>query len=134
MRIAIAGSTGFVGQLLVAAASAARHDVVALSRAEGVDLLSPDGLAQRLAGVQAVIDVTNSPAPDQAGATEFFTTVATNLGRAASEAGVPRTVVLSIIGVDKTPEDGYFVAKYAHEQAVREVCAGRAGGASRTVP
>lgn len=35
-----------------------------------------------------------------------------------------RTVVLSIIGVDQTPEDGYFVAKLTHERAAQKYAPG----------
>lgn len=116
-RLAIAGATGLVGRRLVSAARKAGHDVVELSRATGVDL--SDGSGLDLTGIDVVIDVTNSPSTDQHEATTFFTSVAENLGRAAQAAGVPRTVVLSIIGVDQTPEDGYFVAKLAHEHATQ---------------
>jgi uncharacterized protein YbjT (DUF2867 family) len=120
MRIAVAGSTGLVGRNVVAAAIAAGHEVVGLARENGIDLTSPDGLAERLAGVDAVVDVTASPGIDPAEATEFFTTVARNLGEAATAAGVARTVVLSIIGVDAMPDYGYYQAKLAQEQAVIE--------------
>lgn len=119
MRIAIAGATGLVGRELSGIARTAGHEVVELSRATGVDLV--DGPAEAidaaLRGVDAVLDVTNSPTVERDGATTFFTAVGTRLGAAATRAGVRRTVLLSIIGVDRTPEDGYFVAKLAHERA-----------------
>jgi uncharacterized protein YbjT (DUF2867 family) len=46
--------------------------------------------------------------------------VARNLGGAARKAGVSRTVVLSIIGIDEVPDHGYYAAKLAHEQAMTE--------------
>lgn len=119
MRIAIAGATGLVGRELVARARKAGHEVVEISRATGVDLV--DGSAERLdaalVGVDTVVDVTNSPSVERAAASAFFTAVGTRLGAAATRAGVRHTVLLSIIGVDRTPEDGYFVAKLAHEEA-----------------
>lgn len=124
MRIAIAGSTGLVGRNVVAAATAAGHEVVGLARENGIDLTSPDGLAERLDGVDAVVDVTASPGIDEAESTRFFTTVARNLGEAATKAGVARSVVLSIIGVDAMPDYGYYRAKLAHEQAVIEAAPG----------
>lgn len=124
MRIAIAGSTGLVGRNVVAAATAAGHEVVGLARENGVDLLSPDGLAERLAGVDAVVDVTASPTIDGAEATEFFTTVARNLGEAATAAGVARTVVLSIIGIEDMLDYSYYGAKLAQEQAVTKYAPG----------
>jgi uncharacterized protein YbjT (DUF2867 family) len=120
MRIAIAGSTGLVGRNVVAAATAAGHEVVGLARENGVDLTSPDGLAERLVGVDAVVDVTASPGIDGDESKKFFTTVARSLGEAATEAGVARTVVLSIIGVDAMPDYGYYVAKLAQEQAAKD--------------
>jgi len=119
MKIAIAGSTGLIGHQLLALAEENGHEVVGLSRRTGFDLLTGDGLDAALQGVQAVVDVTQGPAQEQAAATEFFETVATNLGRAATAAGVRRTVVLSIVGTDKSPDYGYYVAKLAHENATR---------------
>jgi uncharacterized protein YbjT (DUF2867 family) len=118
MRIAIAGSTGLVGRQVVRAATAAGHDVVELAREHGVDLTSPEGIAERLDGVAAVVDVTQSPSLDETEATAFFTAVAENLGRAATSAGVARTVALSIIGVDEMGDYGYYAAKLAQEHAV----------------
>lgn len=117
MRIAIAGSTGLVGRNVVAAATAEGHEVVELAREKGVDLTEPEGLAERLAGVDAVVDVTASPL-ETAG--EFFPKVAGNLSDAAKAAGVERTVVLSIIGVDVMDDYDYYAAKLAQEQVVIE--------------
>jgi uncharacterized protein YbjT (DUF2867 family) len=118
MRIAIAGSTGLVGRNVVAAARTAGHDIVELAREKGVDLTSPDGLTERLVGVDAVVDVTASPSLDTA--SEFFPTVARNLADAATAAGVARSVVLSIIGVDAMPDYDYYAAKLAQERVVVE--------------
>ncbi|HZE65487.1 MAG TPA: NAD(P)H-binding protein [Sporichthyaceae bacterium] len=118
MKIAVAGATGQVGRQVVALAKAQGHEVVELTRSTGFDLLKPDGLTEALAGVEAVVEVTASPTNDGA-ARAFFTTVAENLGRAATAAGVTRTVVLSIVGTDLSPEYDYYVAKVAQEQAYR---------------
>ncbi len=106
MRIAIAGLTGLVGGNVVTAATAAGHAVIELAREKGVDLTSPDGLAERLTGADAVVDVTQGPSMDESKATAFFTTVARNLGAAARTARVARTVALSIIGVGGRPWQG----------------------------
>ncbi len=124
MKIAIAGSTGLIGRQVRAAAEEAGHDVVGLARQTGFDLLAPAGLTDALAGVDAVIDVTQSPSLDGAEATAFFEAVARNLGRAAREAGVRRTVLLSIVGTDASPDHGYYVAKVAHENATRAAAPG----------
>ena len=124
MRIAIAGATGLIGRQLAAAATDAGHEVVAIARETGFDLLVGDGLDDALAGADVVVDVTQSPTLDEKEATDFFTTVATNIGRAATAAGVTRTVVLSIVGADKSPDYGYYVAKVAQENAHRAASPG----------
>jgi uncharacterized protein YbjT (DUF2867 family) len=116
MRIAIAGATGLVGRQLTAAARAAGHDVVELSRSQGVDLTTGAGLD--LTGVDAVVDVTSSPNLDEGEATTYFTSIAEHLGDAATAAGARRAVVLSIIGVDVAPEP-YYRAKLAQERATQ---------------
>ena len=118
MKIAIAGATGRIGSQLTALARKEGHEVVEIARETGFDLLSPDtGLEDALAGVDTVVDVTACPL-DQAAT--FFPTVARNIGAAATAAGVRRTVVLSIVGVDRSPDYDYYVAKLAQETAYRE--------------
>jgi uncharacterized protein YbjT (DUF2867 family) len=124
MKIAIAGSTGLIGSQVSTLAEVGGHEVVGIARQTGFDLLAPAGLAEALSGVEAVIDVTQSPSLDEAEATTFFETAAQNLGRAAHESGVPRTVVLSIVGADRSPDYGYYIAKVAHENATRTAAPG----------
>lgn len=124
MKIAIAGATGLIGRQVSALSQAAGHEVIGISRSSGLDLLAPVGLNEALDGVDAVIDVTQSPSLDETSATAFFETVSTNLGRAAGQAGVQRTVVLSVIGADNSPDYGYYTAKVAHENATRKSAPG----------
>src|SRR6478752_2243911 len=121
MKIAVAGATGLIGSQLTALARTEGHDVVEIARETGFDLLAPVGLEDALAGVEAVVDVTACPL-DQAGT--FFPAVARNVGAAATAAGVRRSVVLSIVGVDRAPDYDYYVAKLAQEQAYRETAPG----------
>ncbi|GAA4374319.1 SDR family oxidoreductase [Nocardioides caricicola] len=121
MKIAIAGATGRIGSQLASLARAQGHEVVEIARETGFDLLAPGGVGDALVGVDTVVDVTAGPL-ETAG--EFFPTVARNLGTAAAEAGVRRTVVLSIVGVDKSPDYDYYVAKLAQENVYREVAPG----------
>ena len=118
MRIAVAGASGLVGSQATNLAHEAGHDVVRLSRSDGIDLTDPRGLVQALADVEAVIDVTRSPSMDKQTAIDFFTTVSTNLGRASVEAGVHRTVVLSIVGIEDAQDFDWYVATLAHERAL----------------
>lgn len=115
-RIAVAGATGRVGRHVVDVLHEDGHDVVAISRSNGVDVITGDGLAPALEGVQAIIDVTTGPSPEQEAATGFFTTATRNLQEAGEKAGVQRLVVVSIIGTDRATA-GYGAAKLAHERA-----------------
>jgi uncharacterized protein YbjT (DUF2867 family) len=115
-KIAVAGATGRVGRHVVDVLRAEGHDVVAISRSNGVDVITGDGLAEALAGVECVIDAATGPSPGQDAATGFFTTAARNLQELGERSGVKRIVVVSIIGSDRFTA-GYGAAKVAHEQA-----------------
>jgi uncharacterized protein YbjT (DUF2867 family) len=115
-RIAVAGATGRVGRHVVDVLRGGGHDVVPISRSNGVDVITGDGLAAALEGVEIIIDTSTGPSAEQGPATEFFTTATRNLEEAGGKAGVRRLVVVSIIGTDKATA-GYGAAKLAHEQA-----------------
>ena len=115
-RIAVAGATGRVGRHVVDVLRGGGHDVVAISRSNGVDVITGDGLSAALAGAEAVIDTATGPSPEQGPATGFFTTATRNLGEAGEKAGARRLVVVSIIGTDQAT-GGYGAAKLAHERA-----------------
>jgi uncharacterized protein YbjT (DUF2867 family) len=115
-KIAVAGATGRVGRHLVDILEAEGHEVAAISRSRGVDVITGDGLAEVLAGADAIVDAATGPSPEEQAATEFFTTAARNLQEAGQQAGVQRIVVVSIIGADRF-SGGYGAAKVAHEVA-----------------
>jgi uncharacterized protein YbjT (DUF2867 family) len=115
-KFAVGGATGRVGRHVVDVLEARGHDVVAISRSNGVDVITGEGLAAALTGVECVIDAATGPSPEQQAATEFFTTAARNLHAAGERGGVRRIVVVSIIGCDLF-KGGYGAAKLAHEQA-----------------
>ncbi len=116
MRIAVAGATGVVGRHVAAAVGAAGHDLVPISRADGIDLATGEGLDAALRGVDVVIDAT-SPGPRPDGSDrDFFRTSAGNLHRVGCEQEVSHLVVLSIVGIDGAV-DGHPAAKLVHEEA-----------------
>jgi uncharacterized protein YbjT (DUF2867 family) len=82
-----------------------------------VDVVTADGLAEALAGVESIIDVATGPSPDEQAATEFFTASTKNLQEQGERAGVQRIVVVSIVNTDRL-QGGYSAAKVAHEQAM----------------
>jgi len=104
MRIAVAGATGRLGRQVSEVLTERGHEVVAMSRATGVDIIT--------------VDTATCPSPEQQPATDFFLTAAHNLQKAGVQAGVRRAVVVSIINVDKSA-NGYSLAKIAHEDAWR---------------
>src|SRR5262249_48865754 len=116
-RIAVAGATGRVGRHVADVLETEGHEVVAISRSHGVDLISGDGLADALAGVTTIVDAATGPSPDQKSATEFFTIATRNLQELGERAGVQRIVVVSIIGTGSF-RAGYGAAKLVHERAM----------------
>ena len=118
MKVTVVGASGLIGTRVVELLESQGHEVVASSRSSGVDVVTGAGLADALAGADALVDVTNSSAFEAEAVMAFFTTAATNLARAARGAGVGHYVALSIVGVDGLPESGYFRAKVAQEQVI----------------
>jgi uncharacterized protein YbjT (DUF2867 family) len=118
MRIAVAGATGNIGTLTVAALERAGHEVVRMSRSLGVDLATGDGLDGALAGVEVVIDVTNGPAADRDETVAFFGAATRNLLAAEHRAGVRHHVLLSIVGVDRVEGNAHYAGKREQERLV----------------
>jgi len=117
MRIAVAGATGRVGRHVVDVLEERGHEVVRISRAAGVDLITREGLPAALEGVDVVVDAATGPSPEEAAATEFFLGATRNLQELGEAAGVRRIVAVSIIGTDRFA-GGYGAAKLAHERAL----------------
>lgn len=119
MRIAVAGGTGWVGKLVVTAVRDAGHHVVVLSRSDGVDLTTGEGLREALAGVDRVIDVSNVVTTGRARSVAFFEAATSHLLRAEEAAGVGHHIVLSIVGSDRV-DMGYYAGKRRQEALVAE--------------
>ncbi len=100
VRIAVAGATGNIGALTVAALRNAGHQVVRISRSLGVDLTNGDGLDAALTHADAVVDTTNCTATGRDEAVAYFGATTRNLLAAEQRAGVHHHVLLSIVGVD----------------------------------
>ncbi|WP_395244055.1 SDR family oxidoreductase [Agromyces sp. MMS24-K17] len=120
MKIAVAGGTGLLGRHVVEVARARGHEVVVIARSAGVNVATGAGLEPALAGVDAVIDVSNLNSTKAAAAEAFFTASTRHLLAAERANGVGHHVALSIVGVDRAPY-GYYAGKVAQE---REVAAG----------
>src|SRR4029450_11499099 len=73
---------------------------------------------EALAGAQAVIDLANSPSFEDKAVLEFFQTSGRNLLAAEAAAGLRPHGALSIVGTDRSPDNGYFRAKVAQEKLI----------------
>ena len=120
MKIVIIGGTGLIGSKVVTMLGAHGHEAVPASPNSGVNTLTGAGLAEVLTGAQVVIDVSNSPSFEDTAVMEFFTTSTRNLLAAEKTAGVTHHVALSVVGTDRLPDSGYFRAKVAQENLIKE--------------
>ncbi|HZV80469.1 MAG TPA: SDR family oxidoreductase [Candidatus Binatus sp.] len=120
MTIVVIGGTGLIGSKTVAILRQGGHEVVAASLDTGVNTITGEGVKEALTGAQVVIDLSNSPSIEAKAALEFFETSGTNLLAAETAAGVRHDVALSIVGVDRNPEIGYFRAKLTQEQLIEK--------------
>src|SRR3954451_16116977 len=118
MKIAVIGGSGRVGSNVVGRLEAQGHDAVAASPATGVDTITGEGLADVMAGADAVVDLANAPVWDDDAVREFFTTSSRNLLAAERDAGVDHHLALTIVGADLLPDSGYLRAKVAQEAEI----------------
>jgi uncharacterized protein YbjT (DUF2867 family) len=117
MRIAVIGGTGLVGRLTVEALGRAKHEAVVVARSTGVDVTTGAGLDQALAGADAVIDVSNTPATDPEETKAFFGAVTEHALAAEQRQGVGHHVVLSIIGLNRVEGNAHYAGK-RHQEAL----------------
>jgi uncharacterized protein YbjT (DUF2867 family)/nitrite reductase/ring-hydroxylating ferredoxin subunit len=120
MKIVVVGASGHIGSRLVSMLTREGHDVEAVSRRSGVDVVTGVGLADALKGASVVIDVTNSPSFEDAAAMKFFKTSTHNLLTAEAAAGVRHHVALSVVGAERLLRSGYLRAKFAQEKRIKE--------------
>lgn len=118
MKIVVIGGTGLIGSKTVTILRQGGHEVIAASPKSGINTITGAGLKEAMAGAQVVIDLTNSPSFEDSAVLEFFQTSGRNLFAAEAAAGVQHHVALSIVGTDRTPDNGYFRAKVAQEKLV----------------
>jgi uncharacterized protein YbjT (DUF2867 family) len=120
MKLVIIGGTGLIGSKLVAKLREHGHEAGAASPDTGVNSLTGEGLAEALQGASVLVDVSNSPSFENAAVMEFFTTSTRNLLTYGAAAGVTHYVALSVVGSERLPDSGYFLAKMAQEKLIRE--------------
>jgi uncharacterized protein YbjT (DUF2867 family) len=118
MKIVVIGGTGLIGSKVVATLREQGHEAVPASPRLGINTLTGEGLAEALNGASVVVDVSNAPSFEDQAVLEFFQTSTRNLLAAEAAAGVGHHVALSIVGIDRSPDNGYFQAKIAQETLI----------------
>ncbi len=118
MKIVVIGGAGLIGSKTVGILRQGGHEIIAASRKSGIDAVTGRGLKETLAGAAVVIDLANSPSFEDKAVMAFFETSGRNLLAAEEAAGVRHHVALSIVGTDRTPDNGYFRAKLVQEKLI----------------
>lgn len=118
MKIVVIGGTGLIGSNVVSKLREHGHEAVPASPRLGINSITGEGLAEAMEGTSVVVDVSNSPSFEPAAVLEFFETSTRNLLAAEKTAGVGHHVALSIVGIDRSPDNGYFKAKIAQEKLI----------------
>lgn len=127
-RVLVTGGTGVLGSELVQRLAAAGHTVRVMSRRPApagkrpelewaqAQLLPPEGLAEAVAGVDAIAHCASSPLRK---AREVDVDGTRRLLEAAREAGVSHFLYISIVGIERIPLP-YYKVKLAAEKAIEE--------------
>jgi uncharacterized protein YbjT (DUF2867 family) len=118
MKVVVIGGTGLIGSKVVAILQDNGHEVVPASPRLGINSITGEGLDEAMAGTSVVVDVSNSPSFEDSAVMKFFQTSTANLLAAEAKAGVGHHVALSIVGIDRSPDNGYFKAKIAQEKLI----------------
>ena len=118
MKIVVIGGTGLIGSKTAGILRRYGNEVLAAAPNTGVNTITGEGLNEAVAGAQVLVDLSNSPSFEDKAALEFFETSGRNILAAEAAAGVGHHVALSIVGIDRNPEIGYFRAKVAQEKLI----------------
>jgi uncharacterized protein YbjT (DUF2867 family) len=120
MRVVVIGGSGQVGRAVTAVLRERGHDAVPVSRSSGVDAYTGAGLPEVLSGADAVLDATRTPSLEERAATDYLRTSSVTLLAAERAAGVRLHVPVSIVGMQRVPELGYYRAKLVQEATIAD--------------
>jgi uncharacterized protein YbjT (DUF2867 family) len=120
MKAVIIGGSGLIGRKLVEILNERGHQTISASPSTGINTITGEGLDHAFAGADVVIDVSNSPSFESDAVLKFFQTSQKNIAAAETAAGVKHHIALSIVGTDRLPDNGYFLAKVAQEELIRQ--------------
>jgi uncharacterized protein YbjT (DUF2867 family) len=119
MKIVVIGGTGLIGSKTIVLLRGAGHNALAAAPNTGVNTVTGEGLEPALDAADVVIDLANSPSFEPSAVMGFFTAHEKNLLAAEARAGVRHHIALSIVGADRSPDNGYFRAKIAQEDLIK---------------
>ena len=120
-EVLVTGGTGSLGRRVVDRLRGPGYEVRTFSRSArgaGVvrgDLLTGEGPARALEGVDVLIHCASSPSKTRQTDVEGMG----RLLKAASRAGVSHVVFVSIVGVDRNPYFPYYRAKFKAERIAK---------------
>lgn len=120
MKILVIGGSGLIGCKVVNNLRQLGYEVVVGSPSNGINILTGAGLDDAVKGAQVVIDLSNSPSFEDQAVLDFFETSGRNLLAAEEKAGVKHHIALSVVGTDRMLESGYFRAKMAQENLIKQ--------------
>ena len=125
MRVLVTGGTGDLGRRVVPRLAARGHAVrvmthsgrrVAGADSVPADLLTGEGIEAAVAGADCIVHLASSPTANTA---QVDVEGTAHLTQAARAAGVGHFVYISITGVDRLPEYGYYRRKLEAEMVVQ---------------
>jgi uncharacterized protein YbjT (DUF2867 family) len=119
MKIVVIGGTGLIGTALMRKLTEQNHDVVAVSRSAGIDLMDGEAVRGALQGADTVIDTSNVKTGDPAEMMNFFQQAGQVLTEEVRRAGIRHHILLSAVGADRLSLSGFFLAKLMQENLVR---------------
>ena len=119
MKTVVIGGTGLIGSKTIGLLRGAGHDALAAAPDTGVNTVTGEGLDVVLDRADVVIDLANTRSFEPSAAMDFFTAHEKNLLAAEARAGVRHHVALSVVGADRSPDNGYFRAKVAQEELIK---------------
>src|SRR4029078_8164845 len=108
VKIVVIGGTGLIGTKLVNNLRNRGHQALAASPSSCVNTITGEGVAEAVAGAQVVVDLANAPSWEDKAGLQFCEFSGRNVLAAEGAAGVLHHVAISIVGTDRTPDNGYF--------------------------
>lgn len=119
MKAVVFGGRGLIGSKVVETLKAQGHAAVAVSRDQGIDAVSGQGLEAVLQGADVIIDAMDSPSFEDHIAKKFFETSTRNIIAVASEKVIKHYIALSVVGTHNLQISGYFQGKLQQENLIK---------------